>query len=145
MPPPPPSSPTPTPTPAAAHASRRHWRRNTVAGAAILVLLVIGGVALWSWVALRYVYTAGQYTGYVRTLAKTGWLCKTWEGELVTSPTPAAPSAVFSFTIRDDSIATLLQNASGKQVTLSYVQHIGLPSRCLGKTEYFINDVKVAP
>lgn len=111
----------------------------------VLLLAVVGIFTLWSWAALTYVYSSGEHTGYVRQLARTGWVCKTWEGALVTSPTPGTPSRLFAFTVRNDSLARLLQEAAGRQVTLSYVQHIDIPSRCFGDTEYFIEGIKILP
>ena len=111
----------------------------------VIVLIAAAGIALWSWLALTYVYSSGQHTGYVRKLSHTGWLCKTWEGQLVTTPTPAVPSQLFTFTIRNDSLATLLQSAQDKQVTLSYSQHLSGPSTCFGETQYFIDGVTIRP
>jgi hypothetical protein len=124
---------------------RRTRRRLGLIITLTLVLIVAVGLSLWSWIALTYVYASGQHTGYIRKLTKTGWLCKTWEGQLVTSPTPAVQSQLFNFTIHDDSLATLIQNAHDKQVTLSYSQYLTSPSTCLGETRYFIEGITVSP
>jgi hypothetical protein len=124
---------------------RRKSRRLGLRILLALLLLIVLGVVLWSWVALSYVYSSGQRTGYIRGLTHTGWLCKTWEGQLVTSPTPVAPSQVFDFTLRNDSLATILQSAQDKPVTLSYSQHLRSPSTCFGETQYFIEGVAIQP
>jgi hypothetical protein len=108
----------------------------------VLVPLVI--FSLWSWVTLGYVYSTGERAGYVQKLSKKGWLCKTWEGELamVNLPGSVTPQ-IFNFTVRSDSIASLLEQDLGKRVSLTYEQHRGVPSSCFGETEYFVSNVRI--
>ncbi len=108
----------------------------------ILVPLVIS--SLWSWVTLGYVYSTGERAGYVQKLSKKGWLCKTWEGELamVNLPGSVTPQ-IFNFTVRSDSIASVLEQDLGKRVSLTYEQHRGIPSSCFGETEYFVSNVRI--
>ena len=135
----------PTAAPLSPQPPRRKARRLGLRILLTLLLLVVLGVACWSWIALSYVYSSGQRTGYIRELTHTGWLCKTWEGQLVTAPTPVAPSQSFDFTIRSDSLATILQSAQDKQVTLSYSQHLRSPSNCFGETQHFIEGIVIRP
>jgi flagellar basal body-associated protein FliL len=123
--------------------SRRKWLLLPLA----IVLLPVVIFALWAWVTLGYVYASGERAGYVQKLSKKGWLCKTWEGELamVNLPGSVTPQ-IFHFTVRNDSIATLLLRESGKRVSLTYEQHRGVPTSCFGETEYFITNVRtIAP
>lgn len=125
--------------------SRGRWgRRLLIKIVLALVLAIIVGFGLWVWASLGYVYSSGERTGYVQTLSNTGLLCKTWEGELATLPVAGAAPQTFDFTIRDDSLARALQLVSGKQVTLTYAQHVGVPGRCFGDTEYYIQSFRVA-
>ena len=111
---------------------------------AILVLIVVPGLgfAAWVWGALRYSYSDGQRSGYVQKISRKGWLCKTWEGELVMVTQPGVPPQVFPFSVRDDQVAQQLLSAAGQRVNLSYQQHPGLPTSCFGETEYFITRVQ---
>jgi hypothetical protein len=107
---------------------------------ALLVLLLIPAViiALWIWVALGYTYASGERAGYVQKISKKGWVCKTWEGELAMANLPGTMPQIFSFTVRTDSIANLLEKNIGKQVSITYEQHRGIPTTCFGETEYFV-------
>jgi hypothetical protein len=115
---------------------------------ALLVLLVVPAViiALWIWVTLGYTYAMGERAGYVQKISKKGWLCKTWEGELAMANLPGTMPQIFTFTVRNDSIAHVLEQNAGKQVSLTYEQHRGIPSSCFGETEYFVTRVsRIAP
>jgi hypothetical protein len=108
-----------------------------------LVLLLIPAViiALWIWIALGWTYAKGERAGYVQKISKKGWLCKTWEGELAMANLPGTMPQIFSFTVRSDSIAHVIEQNAGKQVALTYEQHRGLPTSCFGETEYFVTGV----
>jgi hypothetical protein len=114
----------------------------------LLALLLIPAVivALWIWVTLGYTYAVGERAGYVQKISKKGWLCKTWEGELAMANLPGTMPQIFSFTVRNDSIAHVIEQNAGKQVSLTYEQHRGIPSSCFGETEYFVTRVsRVGP
>ena len=97
------------------------------------------------WVVMHWSYSSGERAGYIQKFSKKGWLCKTWEGEQVrTISTLPTPYEKFLFTVRDASVADLINQHIGQKVVLQYEQHIGLPS-CLGETEHFIVGVKDAP
>ena len=109
----------------------------------LLVLLLIPAVivALWIWVSLGYTYSSGERAGYVQKISKKGWICKTWEGELAMANLPGTMPQIFAFTIRNDSIAKVIEQNAGKQVSLTYDQHKGVPTSCFGETEYFVTGV----
>jgi hypothetical protein len=111
---------------------------------ALLVLLLIPAViiSLWIWVALGYTYASGERAGYVQKISKKGWVCKTWEGELAMANLPGTMPQIFSFTVRSDSIANVLEKNIGKQVSITYEQHRGIPTTCFGETEYFVTRVQ---
>jgi hypothetical protein len=106
----------------------------------LLILLLIPVVisSLWVWVTLGYTYALGERAGYVQKISKKGWLCKTWEGELAMANLPGTMPQIFSFTVRNDSIAHVIEQNAGKQVSLTYEQHRGVPTSCFGETEYFV-------
>ena len=86
--------------------------------------------------------------GYVQKFSRKGWVCKTWEGELAMVNLPGSLSQIFAFTVRNDSIAQAITDAMGKgqaRVELQYDQHVGVPTRCFGETEYFVKGVRVIP
>ena len=109
----------------------------------LFVLLLIPAVivALWIWVSLGYTYSSGERAGYVQKISKKGWICKTWEGELAMANLPGSMPQIFAFTVRNDSIAKVIEQNAGKQVSLTYDQHRGVPTTCFGETEYFVTGV----
>ncbi|MFN2398049.1 MAG: hypothetical protein ABR543_05305 [Gemmatimonadaceae bacterium] len=121
---------------------RRRWKWKILV---LLIILVPGLVfALWTWVALSYTYSSGERVGYVQKLSRKGWLCKTWEGELAISNIPGQMPEKFNFTVRDNTLASQIQRTDGQRVAVHYRQHKGIPLRCFGETEYFVDNVRVA-
>ena len=107
----------------------------------VLVLIPVVIVSLWIWVALGYTYASGERAGYVQKISKKGWICKTWEGELAMANLPGTMPQIFAFTVRNDSIAKVIEQNAGKQISLTYDQHRGVPTSCFGETEYFVTGV----
>jgi hypothetical protein len=56
---------------------------------------------------------------------------------------PGSAPILFEFSVPDDSLANVIELAAGRKVALYYEQHIGVPSRCFGETEYFVKRVRV--
>lgn len=108
--------------------------------AAILVLF-----ALYTWFTLSWSYSEGERAGYLQKFSKKGWLCKTWEGEILLSSMPGAIPERFAFTVRDETVVKQLQNAMGQRVQITYEQHVGIPTSCFGETEYFATRASTGP
>lgn len=108
-----------------------------------LLLAAIGLFALYIWAMLNWSYSDGERAGYVQKFSRKGWICKTWEGELAMVSMPGTMSEKFYFTVRDATVAAHINQSLGKRVSITYEQHIGLPSTCLGDTEYFVTNVRV--
>jgi hypothetical protein len=51
---------------------------------------------------------------------------------------------IFAFSVRNDSIAGLIERDMGKRVSLTYEEHRGVPTKCFGETQYFVTSVKLA-
>lgn len=109
----------------------------------IVVFLIIGGIAGYTWISLHWSFSKGERAGYVLKFSHKGWLCKTWEGELQIIAIPGANPEKFPFSVRDDATAQKINNSMGKKVGLHYEQHIGVPTTCFGETGYYVTDVKV--
>jgi hypothetical protein len=109
-----------------------------------LLLVAVLGFAGFAWAMLHWSYSEGERAGYVQKLAKKGWLCKTWEGEMAMVTMPGTVAEKFTFTVPSEAIAQKLNANVGKRVALHYEQHKWLPSSCFGDTEYFVNDVRLA-
>ena len=117
--------------------------------ASLVLLSAIGGVivlfALYTWFTLSWSYSEGERAGFLQKFSKKGWVCKTWEGEILLSSMPGAIPERFMFTVRDDLVAKNMMNAIGKRVVLTYAQHKGVPSSCFGETEHFVEKVVIGP
>jgi hypothetical protein len=112
-------------------------RRASVLLASVIVAgLVLFG--LYIAVVLNWSYSEGERAGYLQKLSRKGWLCKTWEGEILLSSMPGAIPERFAFTVRDENVVKQLQAAMGQRVQLSYAQHLGIPTTCFGETSYFV-------
>lgn len=118
---------------------RRHWLATTVV---ILVTAPAFVFTVWAGIALAFSYSQGTRTGYVQKLSRKGWVCKTWEGELAMTTQPGVAPTMFLFTVRDDSVAREITAVEGKQVTLTYEEHQGMPTSCFGETGHFVTAVR---
>jgi hypothetical protein len=111
--------------------------------ASLLVLIPIVLFALYIWAALTWVYSSGERAGFVQKLSHKGWVCKTYEGELVLVSMPGTQAEKFYFTVRDAAIVQKINDTVGSRVRLVYEEHKGLPSTCFGETSYFVTNVKL--
>ncbi len=117
-----------------------------------IVLYFIGLVAAallvfvaYTWAMLHISYSDGERAGYLQKFSTRGWICKTWEGEILLTSMPGAIPEKFEFSVRDEAVAKQLTDATGKRVILSYSQHKGVPTQCFGETEYYITKVQIQP
>jgi hypothetical protein len=125
--------------PAAPRRGRRRWPWLILGAVVGLPALLI---AAWTVVALTYTYSKGDRAGYIQKLSKKGWVCKTWEGELAMVNVPGAMQERFPFTVRSDSLATVMNGLMGSRVSLTYEEHRGVPGTCFGETNYYVTSVR---
>ncbi len=104
----------------------------------IVALLALGG---YTWLTLHWSYSSGERAGLLQKFSKKGWLCKTWEGELLLTSMPGAIPEKFEFSVRDDGLVDALNRNAGRKVILTYEQHKGVPTACFGDTKYFVTAV----
>jgi len=109
----------------------------------VTILISLGVLAAgWVWLTLHWNYAEGERAGYVQKLSKKGWLCKTWEGEIVMVTMPGAIPEKFEFTVHDEGVVDQINAQSGNRVVLHYQQHKFIPTSCFGDTEYFVDHVR---
>jgi hypothetical protein len=99
--------------------------------------------ATYTWLTLHWSYSSGERAGYVQKFSHKGWICKTWEGELAMVSMPGTLSEKFPFSVVDDTVSDKINKNLGKRVSLTYEQHVGVPSTCFAETQYFVTDVRV--
>lgn len=102
----------------------------------ILLLLV-----LYTWLTLSWSYSSGERAGLVQKISQKGWVCKTWEGELIMVSMPGTQAEKFYFTVRDEALAKRVTAAAGTRVKLVYEEHKGVPTSCFGETSYYVQDI----
>lgn len=117
----------------------RHKVASILSAVLLLPLVVF---VLWTVITLSYTYSSGERAGIMQKLSKRGWICKTWEGELLMSAVPGSAPEKFPFTVRSDSVAAEINKLSGRRVVLDYEQHRAVPTSCFGDTEYFVKGVR---
>jgi hypothetical protein len=109
----------------------------------IVIILIIAAAIFW-W-RHYFVFGEGVKAGDLNYLVKKGYIFKTWEGRLIQTgfktPTPGAiQSNEFEFSVTDDSLAVILERASGKIVELRYKEYIApLPWR--GMSKYVVIEI----
>src|SRR3982751_7005111 len=106
------SSPASTPVPPA---PRRRSRLGLFL--VLFLLVVLGGIALYVWGTLHFSYSDGERAGSVQKFSRKGWICKTWEGELIMAnlPNSVAPQT-FQFSVRDPAVADQITHSMGQRV-----------------------------
>ena len=109
----------------------------------LLIVLPILIFALYTWVTLTWVYSSGERAGYVQKFSSKGYVCKTWEGEIVLVSMPGTQAEKFNFTVKNDTVAKQVVESLGKRVRISYEEHKGIPSACFGDSPYFVNSIQV--
>jgi len=117
-------------------------------GIAIMIAVLVAAVALfllYTWMSLSFAYSEGDRAGYLQKFTRKGWLCKTWEGEILLSSMPGAIPERFNFSVRDPKVVGDMQGALGKRIQLSYEEHKGVPTQCFGETDYYATKVAVLP
>lgn len=108
-----------------------------------LLLLPLLLFALYTWASLTWVYSSGERAGYVQKLSQKGFVCKTFEGELVLVSMPGTQAEKFFFTAKDSAVAKRINETVGKRVRLIYQEHVGIPISCFGESSYFVQDVQL--
>ena len=107
------------------------------------LLVPIALFAVYTWATLTWVYSNGERAGYVQKLSQKGFVCKTYEGELVLVSMPGTQAEKFFFTVRDKAVAKRINETVGKRVRLIYEEHLGIPTSCFGESSYFVQDVQL--
>lgn len=108
-----------------------------------IATIILTLAALYLLFVLKWSYSTGERIGYVQKFSDKGWICKTWEGELAMFPVVAMQAEKFLFTVRDDAVASRLNQNLGKKVAIHYEEHKGVPTSCFGETPYYVTEVRV--
>jgi hypothetical protein len=117
--------------------------KNTIKIGFWLIVLPALLFCLYTWASLNWVYSSGERAGYVQKFSLKGYLCKTWEGEIVLVSMPGTQAEKFFFSVQDAAVAKKVNDSLGLRVKIHYQEHKGIPSSCFGETAYFVDDLIV--
>jgi hypothetical protein len=109
----------------------------------LIIFIVI--IAIFFWWRYYFVFGEGVKAGNLNFFVKKGFIFKTYEGRLIQegfkSTTPGAvQSNEFEFSVTNDSIASILERNSGKNVELKYKEYLH-PLAWRGMTNYVVIEV----
>ena len=101
----------------------------------IVILLLVG--AAFGYYKFLWVFSDGTKTGELNSLTYTGYIWKTYEGEMILSgygnksgSAGTVQSKIFKFSTDDKAIAEQLTQLTGQRVTVHYKEYKGaLPWR----------------
>ena len=101
----------------------------------IVILLLVG--AGFGYYKFLWVFSDGTKTGELNSLTYTGYIWKTYEGEMILSgygnksaSGGAVQSKIFKFSVADKAVAEELQQLTGQRVTVHFKEYKGaLPWR----------------
>lgn len=97
------------------------------------------------YIGTNYKYSFGERSGVIRKFSSKGYLCKTWEGELLLGAgmNSTMLPEVWSFAVSSDEVVNKIKSklASGEHATVVYEQLKFRPP-CSTDSEYIIVDVR---
>ena len=111
----------------------------------IFIGIIVGLILVFSgftWLTLHWSYSDGERAGLLQKFSRRGWICKTYEGEMVLATVATVNAEKFLFTVRDADIAKQLTGYIGDHITVHYEQRKWIPTSCFGDTEYFVTSVQ---
>jgi len=111
----------------------------------IFIGIIVGLILAFSgftWLTLHWSYSDGERAGLLQKFSRRGWICKTYEGEMVLATVATVNAEKFLFTVRDADIAKQLTGYIGDHITVHYEQRKWIPTSCFGDTEYFVTSVQ---
>ena len=106
------------------------------------ILAIVLGFAAFTWFTLNWSYSDGERAGLLQKFSRRGWICKTYEGEMVLATVATVNAEKFLFTVSNADIAKQLSADIGQHVTVHYEQRKWIPTSCFGDTEYFVTSVQ---
>ena len=101
----------------------------------LLLILILVGCG-WGYFKYLWVFSDGTKTGELNSLTYTGYIWKTYEGEIILSGygskqnNSSVQSKTFKFSVKDPEVALQLSKMTGYRVTVHYKEYKGaLPWR----------------
>jgi hypothetical protein len=122
---------------------RRSAPRRGIRFLFVLIVVLVAGFGLWTWLTLSWAYSDGERAGVLQKFSRKGWVCKTQEGDIAQYVVAGISPQIWSFSVRDKAVAAQLDKAVGHRVQIHYTEHPGIPTSCFAETRYFVDRVTV--
>ena len=116
-------------------------KKTIIIGSVVLVILLTAFI-YWRY---YFVFGEGVKAGNLNFVVYKGYVFKTWEGRLIqtgfkSQASGAIQSNEFDFSIKNDSIAKILEMNSGRFVELRYKEYFhAIPWR--GASNYVVTEI----
>ena len=101
-----------------------------------VTLLILAALAVFLYLKFWWVFSDGTKTGELNSLTYTGYVFKTYEGEIILTgygsknAAGTVQSKTFKFSVADKEVARKLNQMTGLRVTVHYKEYKGaLPWR----------------
>lgn len=102
----------------------------------VITLLILAALAGFLYFKFWWVFSDGTKTGELNSLTYTGYLFKTYEGEIILTgygnknASGQVQSKNFKFSVQDPEVAEQLKTMTGMKITVHYKEYKGrLPWR----------------
>lgn len=102
----------------------------------IIILIILAALAGFLYFKFWWVFSDGTKTGELNSLTYTGYVFKTYEGEIILTgygnknASGQVQSKNFKFSVQDPEVAEQLKSMTGMKVTVHYKEYKGsLPWR----------------
>lgn len=115
---------------------------------AIIIIVLIAGLGIFGYVKWFWVFSDGTQTGQLNKISKTGYIFKTYEGEMILlgygnkNASGTVQSNEFKFSAEKE-VYEQLRQLTGQRVTVHYKKYLGtLPWR--GYERSVVDHVEIA-
>lgn len=113
-----------------------------IAIAILALVLLLGGYFAYT----QYTYSEGNRAGLLIKFSKKGYAFKTYEGEMNlggvnTDPKAGLVNNIWTFSVKDQSVADSLMHLEGKYISVHYRQIVRNFS-WQGETPFFVDGVE---
>ena len=116
----------------------------------VTTLILLAALAGFCYFKFWWVFSDGTKTGELNSLTYTGYLWKTYEGEIILTgygsknSQGTVQSKTFKFSVKDEDVADQLTKLTGSKVTVHYKEYKGaLPWR--GYEKSVVDHVTLEP
>ena len=115
----------------------------------IIILVLVLGLGIFGYVKWFWVFSDGTQTGQLNKISKTGYIFKTYEGEMILlgygnkNASGTVQSNEFKFSAVNSEVYDQLRQLTGQRVTVHYKKYLGtLPWR--GYERSIVDHVELA-